>query len=169
MNAPTRALRAYWKRSLERNRRKYVTETVVLDGTPTMRGLAILLKHARRHGWQGTLVSSDRREGVAERYGKMSQAQLYRLFQRGRGNPANPPGKSSHELRSDGNRVFRTPAGQPLEWWQMGMDVGAPASLVYELGGMGVKARQPYSSPSEAHHVNLTSDPTDVLVSLNEI
>jgi hypothetical protein len=171
MNAKTKTMRAYWKRSLERNRHKYVTETVSFDGAPTMRGLEILLTHARRAGWDGTLQSSDRREGVAERFGKQSQAALYRGWIQGRAgfNPANPPGRSSHELRSDGNRLFRKSAGLPLEWWQLGMDVGSPASLVHELGRVGVKARQPYSSPSEAHHVNLTEDPMSALINMKEI
>lgn len=169
MYSKTGKQRKFWKRSLARNRQKYLMQTVSFDGAPTMRGLALLLAHARKRGWRGTLQSSDRREGVAERYGKSSQAALFRAFKAGRGNPANPPGRSSHELRSDGNPIFHAPVGARLPWFQMGLDVSQSIELVSVLEGMGVDARRPYSSPSEAHHVNVLKDPTGALARLGDI
>lgn len=135
-----------------------VKRTVAFDGTPVMRGLALILKDARNHGWKGTLQSADRREGVAERYGKKSQAQLYRMAQAGTGNPANPPGRSTHELRSDGV-AYSGPVGRRLEWHQMGMDVSDSGGLISTLLKLGYRPFRPYSSGSEVHHVNLKTSP----------
>ena len=170
MHSKSKVLRAYWTRSLDRNRRKYLAKTVAFDGVPTMRGLALLLKHARKHGWDGRLNSSDRRKGVAERYGHQSQAALYAgwVARRPGFNPANPPGVSSHELRSDGSRVFPVSRGRVLPWYMLGLDVDDDAGLVKALSHLGVHATHPYSSASEKHHVNVIADPTGVLVHLGE-
>jgi hypothetical protein len=170
MNSRTRVQRAYWARSLARNRRKYLTETVAFDGVPTQRGLALLLARARRVGWKGQLNSSDRRKGVAERFGHQSQAALYAGFQKGLPgfNPANPPGFSSHELRSDGSALFGY-RGRKLPWYEMGLDVDQDDALQMRLREMGVDARHPYSTPSEAHHLNVLHDPTSILAKLGEI
>lgn len=171
IQARTPVLRAYWKRSLTRNRQRYLSATVAFDGVPTMRGLALLLSHARRNGeWTGGLNSSDRRKGVAERYGHQSQAQLYDgwIHRRPGYLPANPPGFSSHELRSDGNPVFRTTRGGALPWYMLGLDVTDDQGLVSALHRLGIDARHPYSSGSEAHHINILRDPTTVLVGLGD-
>jgi hypothetical protein len=149
--------------------------TVALDGTPTFWGLAKPLVQARHEGWPGRLNSSDRRKGVAERFGKMSQAALFKCAQskmasgvcpvscHGNCNPANAPGRSSHELRSDAV-AFPGPAGRKLEWWELGMDCDAAPSLVRVLGRLGYSAERPYaSSPREAHHVNFRKSPGPVL------
>jgi lysozyme len=152
--------------------------TVAFDGTPTFWGLAKPLLRARRHGWRGTLVSSDRRPGVAERYGKSSQARLFDCFKRsqqlhlcppdcaGNCNPANPPGASSHECFADGTAAFGGRAiGTQLAWWELGVDVGDHAGLLRLLESLGYKAKQTYpNSPKEKHHVNFTADPGRVLV-----
>lgn len=171
MNARTKTMRAYWTRSLDRNRARYLSETVPVNGVPTMRGLALLLRHAQARGWNGRLNSSDRRKGVAERYGHESQAALYKSWRAGLPgfNPANPPGRSSHELRSDGNRVFGKPAGARLPWWQMGLDVSDDAHLLAVLRTLNVDIRHPYNTVSEAHHLNVIDDPTHVLVHLGDV
>jgi hypothetical protein len=170
MHSRTRAQRAYWKRSLARNRKKHLTTTVAFDGVPTQRGLALLLGHARRHGWKGRLSSSDRRKGVAERYGHQSQSALYDGFRKGLPgfNPANPPGFSSHELRSDGTHLFGA-RGRKLPWFKMGLDVSDDAALQRELRELGVHVKHPYDTPSEAHHLNVLADPTDVLAGLGDV
>lgn len=149
--------------------------TVTFDGTPTFWGLAKPLLQARNNGWVGRLSSADRRKGVAERYGKMSQAALFDCAQakrssggcptgcHGNCNPANPPGFSSHELRSDG-QGFPGPRGRELEWWELGLDCSSAPQLVQVLGKLGYRARRPYaSSRSEAHHVNFSASPGAVL------
>lgn len=170
INSRTRAQRAYWKRSLDRNRRRHLSQTVAFDGVPTQRGLALLLGHARNRGWKGKLNSSDRRKGVAERYGHQSQAALYDGFRRGLPgfNPANPPGFSSHEMRSDGTALFGR-RGRKLPWYRLGLDVDGDQQLERKLKALDVDVRHPYDTPSEAHHLNVISDPTAVLVGLGDV
>lgn len=137
-------------------------DTVAFDGTPVFHGLAVILTLARANGWRGTLNSADRRKGVAERYGKKSQWRLYMEYWVWRvagSNPANPPGRSTHELRSDGV-AYRGPVGRPLAWWQLGLDVTEPEQLIRVCSQLGFSLRQPYSSGSERHHVNLRKSPT---------
>lgn len=137
-----------------------VTFTVAFDGAPMPRGLALALADARRNGWRGTVSSADRREGVAEKHGKMSQAALYAgwIARRLGFNPANPPGRSTHEYRSDGV-PYRGPIGRPLAWWQLGLDVTESVQLVTILNRLGYSAFRPYSDPREAHHVNFRRSP----------
>src|SRR5574338_641730 len=104
--------------------KRFPRRTVVFDGTPVFRGLAHVLHEARQHGWKGTLSSADRRKGIPEQVGKKSQYQLwYGWIHRLPGyNPANSPGRSSHEIRSDGV-AYRGPVGRKLKWWQLGLDI----------------------------------------------
>ena len=148
-----------------RKRRNSLNQTVTLDGTPLFRGHRLMLQDARKHGWNGVVNSADRRKGVAERYGKMSQAALYAGWIAGRAgfNPANPPGRSTHELRSDG-AAYRGPAGRPLSWWQLGLDVSNADQLLGVLNRLGYAAFRPYSSGSEAHHINLRKSPRRRLI-----
>lgn len=138
-----------------------LTNTVAFDGVPVFRGLALVLQDARDHGWAGRLNSADRRRGVAERYGLRSQAALYLGWvKRLAGfNPANPSGRSTHELRSDGV-AYRGPVGRPLLWWQLGLDCSEAQQLRSILNALGYRAFRPYSSGLEIHHVNLKSSPT---------
>ena len=93
--------------------------------------------------------------------GKKDQAQLYAMFLAGTGNPANPPGRSTHELRSDGV-AFEGPVGRQLEYWQVGIDVGidrrdALIAAARERGWI-VTVTYPTSS-LERHHVNFRREP----------
>lgn len=122
--------------------------TIAFDGAPTYWGLTKPLLLAREHGWGGQLASSDRRKGVAERFGKKSQATLHRCMERrealgrcpadcgGDCADANAPGTSSHEQFSDG-RAFTGPAGRKLNWWQLGLDVGGTDDLLAALHKLG--------------------------------
>lgn len=143
---------------MARKRRKPLNHTVAFDGTPVFRGLARMLQDARKNGWSGSLTSADRRRGVPEKYGKLSQYALYMgwLARRPGFNPANPPGYSTHELR--------TASGRPLPWWGLGMDVTESDELVRVLNRLGYSAYKPYSSPSEQHHINLRRNPRRNLI-----
>ena len=148
--------------------------TIALDGAPLFWGLAKPLLRAREAGWHGRVTSSDRRKGVAERFGKMSQQSLFDCAQAkiktgrcppacgGNCNPANPPGRSSHELISDGVAYPARP-GTKLAWWQLGLDVDDSQQLLEALGRLGYKIRRPYRKPSEFHHLNFTASPAPVL------
>lgn len=141
--------------------------TVTLDGVPMFRGLALMLQDARDHGAKFTVTSADRRKGVAEKYGKKSQWWLWMAYWvwhlRG-ANPANKPGQSTHELRSDAI-AYRGPVGRPLAWWQLGVDAvdathaNSCESLVYTLRKLGYDAFRAYPTGSEAHHFNLKRSP----------
>ena len=167
---PSKRSPAEVESGLER-RARMITRTIAFDGTPCFWGLGKPLQRARNRGWGGTLNSADRRKGVPERYGKMSQDKLYWCAQRKKRtgscpcsscNPANPPGKSSHELRSDG-AAFPGPAGRELRWWELGLDCSSSDQLLSLLRELGYKARKPYTSASERHHVNFSVEPGPVV------
>jgi lysozyme len=167
---PSKRSQAQLDRARDRSARM-ATRTIAFDGAPIFWGLAKALQRARDRGWGGTLNSADRRKGVAERYGKQSQARLRWCFEQRRDtgrcpcpscNPANRPGQSSHELRSDGT-AFPGPVGRALHWWELGLDCSDSDQLVALLKTLGYKIRKPYSSPSEAHHVNFKRDPGPVV------
>lgn len=145
-------------------RRPRLNETVGFDGTPCFRGLALMLEDCREHGWAGSLSSADRRPGVPEKYGKLSQLALWLGFIAGKAgfNPANPPGRSTHELRSDGV-AYRGPVGRPLAWWQLGLDCTDAETLRSIAARLGYPAFRPYPDGREAHHVNLRANPRRVL------
>lgn len=149
--------------------------TIAFDGTPTFWGLAKPLLLAREHGWSGQLDSSDRRKGVAERFGKKSQATLYACAKAkhatgrcpsscgGDCKPANKPGQSSHELRSDAS-AFPGPLGRKLRWFELGLDISDHQGALDALDhlGYGVRLTYPHSS-EELHHINFTASPGGVL------
>lgn len=139
---------------------KASTGVTTLDGVPVFRGLKRVLLDARAHGWAGTLTSADRRKGIPERYGKLSQAALYAgwIAHKLGFNPANPPGRSTHELRSDGV-AYRGPVGRPLSWWQEGLDASLADQLRSVLARLGYDAFQPYKTGSEVHHTNFHISP----------
>ncbi len=162
--------------SARRRGRTLHERTIAFDGTPTFWGLAKALLRAREHGWNGTLTSSDRRPGVAEHFGKRSQAALCDCFQKaqalggrcpaqcgGNCNPANPPGQSSHECRSDGVKFGARGVGAQLQWWELGLDVTDSDGLLVVLAKLSYSARRTYPGSSrERHHVNFTTSPGQV-------
>jgi hypothetical protein len=99
---------------------------------------------------------------ILEAHGKHTQQQLYEgwLHHLPGYLPANRPGTSTHELRSDGV-AYAGPVGRVLEWWQCGMDIDDyhVDAFIRHLAGRGVTAHRPYPSGSEHHHVNLSSRP----------
>ena len=156
--------------------RQLQQRTVAFDGTPIFWGLAKPLLRARERGWPGRLNSADRRKGVAERFGKRSQASLFDCAQRskilgrcptecaGNCNPANPPGASSHELFSDGSAFGRRARGTNLPWWELGLDVDDSQGLLDRLKAMGYDVRRTYpDSKKEFHHINFNANPGRVL------
>lgn len=84
-----------------------------------------------------------------------SQAELYDLFVRGIGNPANPPGYGTHELRSDGVAFPAITRGAPIPWWAVGLDVGTVSGQRYcdAARKLGWVVTVTYPS-SESWHVN---------------
>jgi hypothetical protein len=140
-------------------------KTVAFDGTPMFRGQALALQDARDHGWSGSATSADRRKGVAERFGKLSQFALWVGFwvkHLPGFNPANRPGQSPHELRSDGV-AYRGPVGRPLAWWQLGIDTTEADELRAILNRFGYQVFRPYSDPREVQHTQFRVNPRRTL------
>lgn len=141
--------------------------TTTFDGVPMFRAQAWALLDARRSGCKFTVASGDRRRGVAEKYGHQSQFALYQGWLRRRPGyfPANPPGFSSHELRSDGSRVYHAARGHKIPDFMLGIDAtshgesNSCAHLVHWLNTHGYHAVRPYSAGSEAHHFSFTKSP----------
>lgn len=133
---------------------------VQFDGVPVFYGIARVLHDARKAGVRFRLLSADRRKGIPERYGHLSQAALYAgwLAHRAGFNPANPAGRSTHELRSDGV-AYRGPVGRPLSWWQEGLDLDGSEALREWAVKHGYSLFRPYPSGSEYHHLNFRRSP----------
>jgi hypothetical protein len=143
-------------------RRKDLTKVAILDGTPVTLEQKIALLLARKEGWDGTATSGDRRTTIARllrRLGKKSQAELFQLFQEGKGAPANPPTQGTHLRLGDG--VIGDP-GVPIPAWQQGLDASFATQLRSILVGQGFDVRQTYST--EEWHSNFMAPIKPVLV-----
>lgn len=100
-------------------------------------------------------------EPLLHKLGKSSQRELYEGYinRRPGFNPANPPGRSTHELRNDG-AAYPGPRGMPLRWWQCGLDVSNATAVVREAANEGYTCTVTYpSNPREGHHVNFRKQP----------
>ena len=137
----------------------------VIDNCPVPAALhAELVEIKRRSGC--TFQSIDRSpaaEPLLKRLGKMSQRQLFDGFRRGLPgfNPANPPGRSTHERRNDGV-AYRGPAGMFLRYWQVGMDVDIEHvdDFIRAAKELGFTATVTYPGNSrELQHVNFRREP----------
>ena len=136
---------------------------LVIDGCPVPRDVApyIYLVLRRAHQGANSIYRGTDPEAVAilHRHGKHTQAEIHRLM------PAisNPPGRSEHELRSDG--VARPgPVGRHLEPWEVGIDSGTDAAsdkgrIVRAAAHYGLSAGHPYSRGVEGHHWHFTRQP----------
>jgi hypothetical protein len=129
------------------------------------RAQAWALKDAELHGVPVYPQSADRRYGIAEKYGKKSQKALYDGYRRGLPGyfPANPPGFSSHELKSDGNRLYG-PRGSSIPKHKLGIDAvskpgGDSNRIVAWMNSHGYSAARPYPQDSERHHFSFMKDP----------
>jgi hypothetical protein len=136
---------------------------VLVDSCPTPRKLAPVLKRIKQR--TGCVYQSIYRgpdvEGLLHRVGKHSQRELYQMFLAGRGNPANRPGQSTHELRSDGV-AYVGPVGRRLRWWQVGIDVDDAhvQAFIRQAAREGFHAAITYpGSRSEYHHINFRKAP----------
>jgi hypothetical protein len=125
---------------------------------PQVRALKREVPHARLQScYRGNLAT-----GLLRRLGKSTQAMLYYGFLHHLPgyNPANPPGRSTHELHSDGV-AYRGPLGRPLFAWQCGMDWNDDAipDLIAAARRRGWTVFRPYKAGSEYHHLNFKRAP----------
>lgn len=138
---------------------------VVVDNCPVPKQLAPFLTELL-HATGATLNSCYRgadAEGLLHRLGKHSQRELYNAWRHREpgANPANPPGRSTHELRNDGTAYAGAP-GAELRWWQVGIDIddGHVPAFIAAAGKRGWKLTRTYpASRSEYHHLNFRRPP----------
>jgi hypothetical protein len=138
---------------------------VIVNRVPVPRRLAKTIRLLLRESG-ATLESCYRgrdAERLLHRYGHSSQRELYDGWRRHLPgfNPANPPGFSTHELRSDGSAYPHVPRGGKLSWWQVGLDIDDLHVDRFIAAGRrhGVSIWRPYPGGSEHHHVNLHRPP----------
>jgi hypothetical protein len=109
------------------------------------------------HSTVNACYRGDDAAAILHAHGKHTQRELYETLPAG---VANPPGRSTHELRSDGV-AYRGPIGRKLEWWQEGLDVNdnnvLPMKLDAEFHGWVLF--QPYKAGVEYHHLNFLRRP----------
>lgn len=98
---------------------------------------------------------------LLKQLGKKSQKELYEgwVARRPGFNPANPPGRSTHELRNDGV-AFPGPVGMPLPWYAVGIDISNPGGVCAAAAKRGFTATVTYPNNSrEKHHINFRKEP----------
>lgn len=145
-------------------RRKKLESVAVLDGTPVTLEQKIALLYARKKGWTGTVSSGDRRTVISHllrKLGKKSQQELWDLYQRGEGAPANPPWMGTHQRLGD--NVIGTP-GEPIPAYQQGIDTSFATQLRQILSAVGFDIRQTYGN--EEWHSNWMKPIKPVLIRL---
>lgn len=135
---------------------------------PVFRAHAWAFEAARHHGAAFALISADRRDAVLAAFNREHGTNLHGqqyLFDHQHEPgfyPANPPGRTSHCLRSDGNPVYRTLAGGRLPAYMLGIDAvdrgkqNDCTHLVQVLNELGIPAVRPYPGSGEAHHLVVT-------------
>lgn len=135
----------------------------VIDNCPVPAELADEVRELKR--LSGAILNSCDRSPEAEpllrRLGKMSQRQLHDGFVRGLPgfNPANLPGRSTHERRNDGV-AYAGRVGAPLRYWQVGMDWSDTPAVLRAARKRGWIATVTYpNNPREHHHVNFRRTP----------
>lgn len=101
-------------------------------------------------------------EPLLRKLGKQSQRQLYEgwINRRPGYNPANPPGYSTHELRSDGVAFPQWTRGARIPWYACGIDSTNASAIIREGSRRGWTVTLTYpSNPREQHHVNFRKAP----------
>lgn len=93
---------------------------------------------------------------ILHRHGKSTQAEIHQQL------PAisNPPGRSTHELRSDGV-AYQVPVGSHLPWWGQGFDVNDSDvdRVIRAAKKHGWHIWRPYARGVEYHHLNFMYQP----------
>jgi hypothetical protein len=150
------------------------------DGCPVSPIVHAVLSDCREHlDFKFQIISADRRDGVAQKFGHSSQLQLWNLFQHGKGLPANPPLTSTHEYKNGGTSKYGTgtPAyhtefkvGATLPPWALGLDFASNDQATEFIGhakDLGYHFFQPYNSGSELHHLCIAVNPLENLIKRN--
>jgi hypothetical protein len=142
---------------------------VNFHGVPMYRCLAWALHDYELHGGHLIVNSADRRDSVVRKFNRKYHTNIHSqkfLFEHQNDPgffPANPPGFSSHEVRSDGIG-FYGPRGHAIPRYKLGIDAvqrpgGDAHSVVSWLNRHGYAARRPYVTASERHHLSFAKSP----------
>lgn len=159
------------ERAVEEARGKQLwTKRACIDDCTTWLGLKlVIVTVGARTGWTAAVSSADRTSHADDCGDKLSQAELWHLYQTGQGAPANPPGTGTHEGICDDDFAALTKfdVGDSLPHWAWGLDLGDGPGFVEGARHLGFEVVQPYGN--EPWHVNLTHDPTHRLKELHAI
>ena len=137
----------------------------IIDDCPVPVKLAPAIREIKQR--TGARLNSCDRSQEAEpflkrcRPPKQSQRELYEGFLHHLPgfNPANPPGRSTHERRNDGIAFVGWP-GMPLRYWQVGMDWENSSGVIEAAARLGFVATRTYpTSARETHHLNFRKEP----------
>lgn len=155
--------RAAAKRAAER-----VHGYLLIDGCPCPGWVAPYVFLVLREAGQvaASIYRGEDAAALLHAHGKHTQGELYDLHRADPVHyaPANPPGRSEHELRSDG-LANRGPAGRRLANWQIGVDSGgndqaSQDAVERAAARLGWEVRHPYSSGVEGHHWCFAREPS---------
>jgi hypothetical protein len=137
----------------------------VIQDCPCPAGIApyiYVVTHAA-HATVNSIYRGQDAAALLHKYGKHTQAELYDGYQDGEPGfyPANPPGFSTHELKSDGVAYPNFPRGADLPWWCQGFDVNDSdvEHVEYQASLRGWELFRPYTSGVEYHHLNFKVQP----------
>jgi hypothetical protein len=126
----------------------------VIDGCPCPASIAPYVYLVLRGAGQtaSSIYRGEDARAILHAHGKHTQAEIHRSL------PAisNPPGRSEHELRSDGN-ANAGPIGRHLHEWEVGVDSGGNDQASKEAVRSSARhhgwhIRHPYSRGVEGHH-----------------
>lgn len=144
-----------------------VMRFVEIDGTPVPRGAAPVVRAIKeRTGMQITSCyrgSDPGAAGILRRFGKSTQAWLYRAYwilHLPGYNPANAPGYSTHECYNDGVAFRYLPRGHAIPGYAVGQDWPNGARAAQAAREEGYVATLTYpGAPREGQHINVRKKP----------
>lgn len=117
--------------------------------------IALLVRDCGAH--VNSLYRGDPAASILHARGHQTQSEVYRSSPPG---VANPPGRSTHELRSDAV-AYPGPVGRHLDWWCNGIDVNDRdvRPMIEAARRRGWHLVQSYHSGAEVHHLNFSRRP----------
>lgn len=134
---------------------------LLLDGCPCPKPLFPLLKKLKEETGctYNSIYRGDDVAGLLHKEGKHTQRELYEMFLRGEGAPANPPDRGTHILLGDG---VVGALHAKLPFWRCGIDVDDAdvPKVIAAAARHGWKLYQPYPSSLEYHHLNFAKRPS---------
>lgn len=138
-------------------RRRQPPKYVIIDGCPCPYDIAPYVYLVLRRAGQtaSSIYRGDDAAALLHRYGKHTQREIYN--DPAYAGKANPPGRSQHELRSDGIGNPRVSPGGVLQSWQVGVDSGADSyaardAITRAAAHYGWHVKHPYDRGVELHH-----------------